>query len=252
MTNYLRFSKFGHVECVEEPCCAKCDEKTKPACDTGCKSSPAVEHVILINMPFLQGDQEAKVLRCLYDLQFRFECVDALVVGRVLNKVENVTHCLFMRFPTLETLKNFYKSDALSKVLCSMAPHLHGEIVVDYVSSTGPLDTECKDPVCMSLTLLRRKRDVPPGEMDCSLFSLKTLADGYCFVSDFSFGSSLYICRGKHYTNAFASFTKSLCDLDKLLEDLQYTKLLHLKVLPLSCNTIHVNVLAFKPIKSCL
>ncbi|KAH7290654.1 hypothetical protein KP509_30G058100 [Ceratopteris richardii] len=250
MTAYTKSPRFTRVEAKEEPCCAKCDNKPKP-CDEG-KSSPAVEHVVLFNMPFLQGDQEARVLHALYDLQFRLDSVDALVVGRVLNKVENVTHVLFIRFQTIENLTHFYRSDALSTVLCLMAPHIHGEIVIDYVSSTGHLQTECKDPVSMSLTLLRKKRDVSPGEMDCALFSLKALAEGYCFVNDFTFGSNLFISGDKYYTNAFAAFAKSLCELDALLEDMNYAKLLHLKVLPLSCSTITVNVLAFKPIKSCL
>ncbi|KAH7352987.1 hypothetical protein KP509_19G073700 [Ceratopteris richardii] len=244
------------IECAEDPCHKKCDDKPKPCIDS-CKlrecitDSSAVEHVVLLNMPFLQGDQEAKILHCIYDLQFNFCSVEALVVGRVLNKVENVTHALLIRFSTVETLAGFSKSEALSKIMCLMSPYIHGAIVVDYVSATGHLDTSCKEPTCLTITLMRRRKGVSPGEMDCALHSLKTLADGFCFVEDFTFGSNLFISGDKYFTNGFAGFTKSLCDLDKLLEDVQYSKLL-CSVLPLSCSTVTVNVLAFKPIKACL
>ncbi|MCO5607038.1 hypothetical protein L7F22_061229 [Adiantum nelumboides] len=227
-----------------------CDEKKR--CNDDCKPSSAVEHWVLFNMPFLQGDQEAKILRALYDLQYQFDNVDAFIVGRVLNKVERVTHALYVRFPTVEMLKDYYKSEALSRVICAMLPHLHGEICVDYVSATAPLDTNQKEPMCATVTLMRQKRDVCSGEIDCALHTLMGAVDDLGFVTGFTAGSNVFIRGDKHFTHGFAGYVKSVCELEKLTENTHYSKVLHHKVLPLSCNTVTVNVLAFKPIKSCL
>eukprot|EP00250_Pteridium_aquilinum_P003802 c14086_g1_i1 orf=189-956(+) len=217
-----------------------------------CKPSSVVEHLVLFNMPYLQGDQEAMILRALYDLQFQFDNINVLIVGRVLNKADNITHGLFMRFPTVEILRAYYKSDALSNVANLMTPHLHGEICVDYVSATGYLDTNQRDPLCATATFVRRKRDVCPDEMDCALHSLVAAVDSLSYVKDFTVGSNLFLRGDKFYTHGFAGYVKAVGDLDDLAEDSHYTKVLHHQVLSRSSSTITVNVMAFKPISSSL
>lgn len=217
-----------------------------------CKPSSVVEHLVLFNMPYLQGGQEAAILHALYDLQFHFENIKVLIIGRVLNKVDNITHALFMRFPTVEILQAYYKSDVLKNVAAIMHPHLHGEITVDYVSATGYLDMNQRDPICATATFIRRKRDVCPDEVDCALHSLVAAVDDVSYVKDFTVGSNLFLRGDKFFTHGFAGYVKTVVDLDKLAEDSDYTKVLHHKVLPLSSSTITVNVMAFKPISSAL
>jgi hypothetical protein len=43
-----------------------------------------IEHAVLLNLPFLQGDQESDILRILYSLQFEFDPILQLSVGKEL------------------------------------------------------------------------------------------------------------------------------------------------------------------------
>lgn len=217
------------------------------------KRSSVVEHLVFFNMPYLQGDQEAAILQALYDMQFKYENVLLLVVGRNLNMgVGNVTHALFMRFPTVKILQSYYKSDVLSEVAYLMVPHLHGEITVDYVTSAGFLDPSKKEPMCATATFLRRKRDVSSEKMERALFSLVKTLDDASYVADITAGSNLFVRGDKFYTHACATYVDTVTDLDKLAEDSQYTTVLKEDALPLSSRNITVNIMAYKPIKAAL
>ena len=48
-----------------------------------------------------------------------------MYAGRVLNKQSICTHALVIRFPSIEVLLAYYKSDAHSNLSARIAPFLH-------------------------------------------------------------------------------------------------------------------------------
>lgn len=226
-----------------------------------CDHTPrqVVEHAVLFNMPYLQGDQEARILQGLYNLQFEVENVLQLAVGRVLNQQNICTHALIMRFPTIEVLLDYCQSEALSNITAKMAPHLYGEFIVDYLASvTDKLEVNGKalpEPQSglkwISLTFLRVKEAVCPGAVDRVIQSLSDAAEQLDYVKELTVGSNLYV-RGNTFSHAFAVYVPSAEALEKLLKDPCYSAVLQDQVLPVSSKTLSVKFLTFKPVLSAL
>lgn len=218
-----------------------------------------VEHAVLFNMPYLQGDQEARILQGLYDLQFEFENVLQLAVGRVLNQQNICTHALIMRFPTIQVLLDYYRSEALSNITAKMVPHIYDEFVVDYLASvTDKLEINGKGlPELQSglkwinLTFLRIKEDVCQGAVESVIQSLSAAAEQLDYVKEFTIGSNLYV-RDKTFSHAFAVYVPSAEALEKLRKDPCYSAVLQDQVLPISCKTLSVKFLTYKPVLSAL
>jgi hypothetical protein len=115
-----------------------------------------VEHVVLFQMKEdFTDEQEKDMLDHLFTLQYRFRGILAISLGRVVGRTpEGVTHALYERFPSKETLEQYMQHPARLKVAEELIiPYYNGLIIADF-------EAEVEDAI---ETIFRRGDDFQQG-----------------------------------------------------------------------------------------
>lgn len=149
-------------------------------------SRQVVEHTVLFCMPHLQSDKEALILQGLHYLQFEYKEILQLSAGRVLANDNFCTHALVCRFPSSESLLQYYKSQSLANIAAKMIPFLHREYTVDYMVSVTDDDNIVlnRKGSFVHITFLKVKADVRLEALEDMLESLTAMAQGLNYVTD--------------------------------------------------------------------